>query len=144
MSQLDAESKTIALVAHDKKKPELIAWADRWQHKLRQLTIYATGTTGGLLKDMLGLDVTCLKSGPLGGDQQIGALIAEARLDYLVFFWDPLLTQGHDSDVKALMRLAVVWNVPMACNLSTADFLIGSSDLITYIPQNTEQALAVN
>ena len=122
--------KSIALVAHDNRKADLLAWARYNAGTLGQHLLYATGTTGGLVSGELGLEVHRLLSGPLGGDQQIGALIAEARLDMLIFFWDPLEPQPHDPDVKALLRLAVLWNVPTACNRATADFLV-SSPLLT-------------
>ncbi|GMM69564.1 methylglyoxal synthase [Alteromonas sp. MTD1] len=117
---------TIALVAHDHKKPELLAWVKQHQAVLSQCNLVATGTTGGLIAEQTGLDVTRFKSGPLGGDQQIGALIAENKLDGLFFFWDPLNAAPHDPDVKALLRLCSVWNVPVACTPATADLVITS------------------
>lgn len=119
--------KTVALVAHDHKKPELIQWALAHKPQLTQYKLVATGTTGGLLQQALDLPITRFKSGPLGGDQQIGALIAEQKLDCLVFFWDPLDPAPHDPDVKALLRLASVWNLPVACNPATADLMFSSS-----------------
>ena len=118
--------KQIALVAHDHKKAELLDWARQNRDALAGHVISATGTTGAMLERELGLTVTRYQSGPLGGDQQIGAAIVERRVDCLVFFWDPLEPQPHDPDVKALLRMAVVWNIPMACNRATADFLISS------------------
>jgi methylglyoxal synthase len=119
-------SKHLALVAHDNKKADLLVWAKYNRESLLQHTISATGTTGAMLERELGIPIQRFQSGPLGGDQQIGAAIVEQRVDCLVFFWDPLEPQPHDPDVKALLRMAVVWNIPMACNLATADFLISS------------------
>ncbi len=118
--------KCIALVAHDNKKRDLLEWAKFNRGLLAKHTIYATGTTGKLLEQELGFDIHKLQSGPLGGDQQVGAMIAENQVDFLIFFWDPLEPQPHDPDVKALLRMAVVWNIPIACNRTSADFMISS------------------
>ena len=118
--------KRIALIAHDNKKKEIIEWARYNRHMLAQSELFATGTTGRLLEEELNIPIVKLKSGPLGGDQQIGALISEARIDMLIFFWDPLEALPHDPDIKALLRVAVVYNIPIACNRSTADFLLTS------------------
>lgn len=118
--------RTIALVAHDNKKADLIEWAKFNRGTLSRHNLVATGTTGGLLQEQVGLDVKRLHSGPLGGDMQLGAMISEAKVDFLVFFWDPLEPQPHDPDVRALLRIAVVYNTPTACNRATADYLISS------------------
>ncbi len=132
------QKKHIALVAHDNRKADLVQWA-RWNCEiLLRHRIFCTGTTGRLIQEALTdkvgeagipperIDVTRLKSGPLGGDQQLGAMIAEGRIDFMIFFWDPMQPHPHDVDVKALLRIAVVYNIPIACNRATADFMISS------------------
>jgi len=123
--QMDAV-KGIALIAHDNRKADLLDWARFNKGTLGRHRLYGTGTTGGMLAAELGLEIARFKSGPLGGDQQVGAGIAEGRIDFVIFFWDPLEPQPHDVDVKALLRLAVVYNVPIACNRATADFMLSS------------------
>jgi methylglyoxal synthase len=121
-----AAFKRIALVAHDNKKGELIEWAVYNKTALARHRLYGTGTTGTMLEKALGQSVSKFLSGPLGGDQQIGASIAEGKLDVLIFFWDPMEAQPHDPDIKALLRLGVAWNIPIANNRATADFMLTS------------------
>jgi methylglyoxal synthase len=121
-----SDRKQIVLIAHDHRKSDLLEWARYNRATLAQHDLHATGTTGALLSDELGLPVQRYLSGPLGGDQQVGAAIAENRIDLVIFFWDPLEPHPHDVDVKALLRIAVVCNVPIACNRSTADFVLSS------------------
>ncbi len=118
--------KKIALVAHDNEKQDLLDWVETNRDSLMKHELSATGTTGRLIEKKLGIDVKTFRSGPLGGDQQIGAEIVNGNVDILIFFWDPLQPHPHDPDVKALLRIAVVWNVPVACNRSSADYLVSS------------------
>jgi methylglyoxal synthase len=120
------QRKKIALIAHDHEKADLLEWVRFNKGTLLQHELFATGTTGKIIEQELGSKITIFESGPLGGDQQIGARIAEGSIDFLIFFWDPLEPMSHDPDVKALLRMAVVWNIPLACNRASADFLISS------------------
>lgn len=131
-------TKHIALIAHDNRKADLIEWVAFNKAKLAQHQLFGTGTTGARIESATGLPVYTFKSGPLGGDQQIGAAIAEKKIDALIFFWDPLQSQPHDVDVKALLRIGVLYNIPVACNRSTADFLISSPLFASaYLPDTT-------
>ncbi len=149
------KSKTIALVAHDNRKLDLMEWVKHNAQLLKKHTLYSTGTTGRLvestLKEMLsaeefeGISITKLKSGPLGGDQQLGALICDGRIDMLIFLWDPMEPQPHEVDIKALLRISVLYNVPTACNRSTADFMISSSLMNEqYSPQLKDYSTYLN
>lgn len=137
-----APSKRIALVAHDYRKADLLDWAQGRRELLLRHDLYATGTTGKMLEEGLNCKITKFFSGPLGGDQQIGSLIAQGQLDMLIFFWDPMNAQPHDTDVKALLRLSVAWNILLACDRATADFLVSSpymnESYITQLPDYTD------
>ena len=119
-------NKRIALVAHDNMKREMLEWATEHKYELKKHTLIATGSTGTLIADSTGLTLERMRSGPLGGDQQIGARISDGGIDVLLFFWDPLEPQPHDPDIRALLRIAVVWNIPVACNRASADFILSS------------------
>ncbi len=118
--------KNIALIAHDGRKKDLISWSTKNKDKISSFRLFATGTTGKLLQEKTGLPVNCYKSGPLGGDMQVGSDIIDGKIDMIIFFWDPLEAQPHDPDVKALLRIAVLENIPTASNRATADFLVNS------------------
>jgi methylglyoxal synthase len=127
MTEIESPArKRIALVAHDNMKDDLLQWVLDHREVLASHDLIGTGTTGRLVAEHARLDVTRVKSGPLGGDQQIGGRIADGMIDVLVFFWDPLEPQPHDPDIKALLRIAAVWNIPVACNRASADFIVTS------------------
>ena len=119
-------AKSVALVAHDNKKQDIVAWCKKHKQDLSGHKLYATGTTGLIIEKETGLTINKLLSGPLGGDQQVGSLITEGKIDLLIFFWDPFEPLPHDPDVKALLRIAAVWNIPIACNQISADFMVAS------------------
>ena len=125
-TKLIRKKKKIALVAHDARKRDLLEWAQFNKLTLSKHELFGTGTTGRMIEEELGLKINSLNSGPLGGDQQIGAMIVNGEIDFMIFFWDPLASHPHDPDVKALLRIGVLFNIPVACNRSTADFMISS------------------
>lgn len=149
------QTKRIALVAHDNRKKDLVEWVEFNYKTLLGHQLICTGTTGKLVEEtilhkleeeeMITFDIVKLKSGPLGGDQQLGAMISEGKIDLLIFFWDPMQPQPHDVDVKALLRITVVYNIPTACNRSTADFLISSHLLKeTYLPSLVDYSVYIS
>ena len=133
---VSGKKKNIALIAHDERKKDLLEWVKYNKGTLSHHNLFGTGTTGALIASELGLKVTTFLSGPLGGDQQIGAQITEGKIDFLIFFWDPLESHPHDPDVKALLRIAVVWNIPIACNRASADFIISSELMAEEYPRS--------
>jgi methylglyoxal synthase len=144
-TRIQNSQKRIALVAHDHMKDEIVDWAIFNKTALSKHLLYATGTTGSLIETVLNQPVVKFLSGPLGGDQQIGASIAEGKLDVLIFFWDPMEAQPHDPDIKALLRVAATWNIPTACNRATADFLLTSPLMYQeYQPVLTDYTAYIN
>ena len=143
--RLMSARKRIALIAHDNCKADLLDWARYNRDTLSAHELFATGTTGRILSEQLRFDITRFHSGPLGGDQQVGAGIVEGKIDFVIFFWDPLEPHSHDVDVKALLRIAVVYNVPIACNRATADFMLSSplmrEDYQRLLPLSEKSAL---
>lgn len=135
---LDSKKK-IALIAHDGKKETLLKWAKKNESELKSHLLFATGTTGGLLQKKMKQKINKFQSGPIGGDLQIAGKIVEGEIDLLIFFWDPLESQPHDPDIKALLRLATLWNIPIACNETSADFLISSPLFKTCYEVNTKE-----
>jgi methylglyoxal synthase len=134
--------KQIVLIAHDNRKADLLEWARFNRETLARHDLHGTGTTGSMVAEQLGLPVQRFLTGPLGGDQQVGAAIAEGRIDLVIFFWDPLEPHPHDVDVKALLRIAVVYNIPMACNRATADFVLSSPLIDEIYPRSLDAAAA--
>ncbi len=134
--------KQIVLIAHDNRKADLLEWARFNRNTLSRHDLHGTGTTGSIVADQLGLPVQRFLTGPLGGDQQVGAAIAEGRIDLVIFFWDPLEPHPHDVDVKALLRIAVVYNIPMACNRATADYVLSSPLIDEVYPRSLDAVAA--